>query len=774
MGSTSPSSDLYSHPGVLLEDHLTTARERAQMFFEEWRSVLPPELGEVIKVAALVHDIGKATRYFQDYLHAPEEKRRAFKYKEEVRHSLFSAVCAYYLTRRLPGVDELYPVFAFLAVRRHHGDLGWVLNDIVFNEADALLLLRQLEGVEADRFAILAQKLGLADLTKETLKHWFSEFSRDARKIKRRLRGLDGSPYNYLLLNFIFSLLLDADKTSVVVRDHAVFNRRTVGGVELVENYRGRVGFPATPLNEMRTRVYYETLAHPPDPDVRIYALNIPTGLGKTLAAFAFALKLRQVLESRFFTKPRIIYALPYLSIIEQTVERLKAVFAANRITPDSTLLLEHHHRAGLVYHAPYDDELEFNAAELLVEGWNSEIVITTFVQLFHTLFSNRNRSLRKFHRLAGAIIILDEVQAVPTKYWLLLRETFRTLAERFNTYLIFVTATQPLIIEDARPLVKNFTDYFAALDRVVLKPRIAPEMGVADLLSMVDFADDRRYLFVLNTIACAREFYNLLVARGIPATYLSTHVVPKERIRRIEEIKQGRHRVAVTTQLVEAGVDIDFDIVVRDIAPLDAVIQAAGRCNRNGFRRGEVYLVKLKDENGRPFASYIYDHILLDITESLFRGKSAVREREFLELIEIYYRALQEKKSQDESRKYLEAINRLHYDSGEEEVKISDFRLIEEKEEKIDVFVELDEAAGAVWQRYIEISKLEDFFKRRQEFDKIKAEFYQYVISVPRTAENLPPGDGELRYVGRNLLDDYYHPATGFMVRDPRAVFVC
>ena len=789
MEKTSLSSGIYSHPGIPLEEHLRRVAEFTDLFLREERTARDGELRQVCRVIALVHDIGKATGYFQDYLKlANQSPGKTVSFcRRKASHSFFSAICAYYLVKELNLPDKFYPLFAFLATRRHHSDLVDVRDEVNFADKDRALLFDQLQRIPTQGFSFLCQEiksLGLPVLlNKEIIAGWIDEFIKnESRELRRAIRNLNGDVDNYILLNFIYSLLLDADKSAVVVKKIEPFQRGKLNGVEWVNNFRQRVGFRQSPLNKLRDEIYEEVNAKDVDLSQWVYSLNLPTGMGKTITAFAFALKLREALKSRYGVVARIIYSLPYLSIIDQNADVLKSVIGANipRVTND--ILLSHHHLTDIFYRSR-EEEFSGDEAEILIEGWNSEIVITTFVQLFHTLISNRKNSIRKFHRLANSILILDEIQSIPIKYWLLLHNVLTALRRQLNVYVIFVTATEPLIFENSEttPLISAREKYFNILNRVVLKPLIQREMTLDDLTKRFPLDDDRSYLFIFNTITAAREFYDLLKKRGIKGacTYLSTHIVPSARRKRIKEIKEEKkYRVVVSTQLVEAGVDIDFDVVVRDIAPLDSINQSAGRCNRNALGKGEVYVVKLVNKSGgRTYASYIYDPILLDITEQILSGREEIEESDFLNLVNLYYQQTSQRKSQDKSRSLLEAITNLRYDSDEEKIKIADFALIEEDYNRIDVFIELDEQAEKVWKEYIGLQNITDRFERKRKFEEIKNEFYQYVISIPRSVRNKPEMVGEIGYVKRSLIGDcysYYSEETGYITTDTKSEVIC
>lgn len=805
-------SGLYSHPGVPLEKHLVkVARIAAELLAQSpvaqngaLAGTGKEKLHRVLKACALCHDLGKATAYFQRYLLAGENEKKKLKNQEETRHGLLSAVAAFFAARaelgpagEETGLEEagegwFLAFAAFLAVKRHHGDLQDVVSEAVFSADEQNLLFKQVASVDREKLSVLAKNLkaaGLkAEITPAVLNEWVRSFPEELRVVRGRLRGRlrkarGAEPAKngldlYLLVNFLFSLLIDADKSEVTAGYVLPRNPARLTGA-LVDRYKSAQSFARTPLNDLREEAYREVTSQPLDLGRRIFSLNLPTGLGKTLISLAFALRLREKVAQEQGFLPRLIYCLPFLSIIEQNAAVFQNVFTEGGLAVDSTLLLKHHHLAEIRY-TREDDEFAPEQAKIFLEGWQAEVVVTTFVQFFHTLVSNRNKTLRKFHRLAGSIIILDEVQAIPFKYWLLLKELLPRLTAGMNVWVVLATATEPLIFprEQVCPLIER-EKYFARVDRVVVHPCLEKDLTLEEFAGEftreIDLEQGKSFLFVFNTIQAAREFYAILKEKGEEITYLSTHVTPAERLRRIEKMRKGQVRLAVTTQLVEAGVDIDFDVVYRDLAPLDAINQAAGRCNRNGRQKGKVVVVSLRDAR-RLYASYVYDAVLLEVTRNILRQHGSIAEKDFLRLVESYYRELQEKKSSDESRQILAAISGLRYARGDEaadgQLNVADFKLIAEDYPKLDVFIELNEEAAAVWERFLQIKEIPELIERRLAFSRIKADFYNYTVAVPVNVENLPPEVAGFRYVNRNSLDDFYDRETGFKVRGTTAIW--
>jgi len=781
MDNILPSSNLFSHSDRLLEEHLIGTSNLINLFLSEKPESIKSSLSEIANIIALCHDLGKATRYFQRYLAAAEEEKNKFRSKE-THHSLFSAVCAFYLAKQIPKINELYPLLAYITVRRHHSNLISVLDEVsIFGNEDINLLNKQLDSIDEQAFSVISYRLFMAGLPvrldKNIISNWINSFKWEIRSFRKVIRNLNSSLEYYINLNLLYSLLLDADRTDIVVREISIIDRKIYDDENWVDYYKNSVNFPWSPLNELRQKAYEEATNKKIDLSRKIYALNLPTGLGKTLIGLSFALKLKNALKQNGII-PRIIYALPFLSIIDQNSKIFEEVVKSNGNSADSNLLLRHHHLSD-IYYKTEEDELEPDKAKILIEGWNSEIIITTFMQLFHTIITNKNRAIRKFHRLANSIIILDEVQSIPTRYWLLMRKIFDVITEMLNAYLIISTATEPFIFERNKVFdLVNKKDYFNSLNRISLLSNINKSFTIDELKESITINDDKTYLFIFNTISSAREFYKKIREENDQyITYLSTHITSKERCQRIEKIKKGKYKIVVSTQLVEAGVDIDFDIVVRDFAPLDSLNQSAGRCNRNGKGKGLFFIVSLKDSKGKKYASYIYDPVLLDITEKILLKKHEIKEKEFLKLLEEYYFMLQEKTTQAESKEIIEAVCRLRYDkdkNDERNPSVSGFSLIEEDYPKIDVFIEIDDDAEKVWAEFKSIINLKDSIRKKQAFDNIKADFYSYVISIPQNVPNKPEIIGGIGHVNRTLLDNYYDRETGFKIIEGKSMIIC
>ncbi len=779
------------------------------------------ELGDAALLAGLAHDFGKYTGFFQHYL-------RTGRGGPEKQHAFLSGLWAAHLAADA-GLEPARRLAIFLAVIRHHQGLvdpeaylvapRELAGEWSELKEETALRLRRLEAQVADlqRSApAVARSLALAAryaarllasrglsgppwLTRDWtatlggfLDGWtatYGELYRAWRGVKRRNESDLAAYFEVLSL---FSALIDADKIHAARVAEA---SRPALPADPVGRYRAaRFGSPRSPMDELRDDLYRSVvcLIDRAPPGQRLFTITAPTGTGKTLAGLAAAFRLRERLAAAGRPAPRIIYALPFTSIVDQTfdvIQRVLRDICQARDGPPSFWLLKHHHLAEPVYREPGrgDEERALDASLLLIESWQSEVVVTTFVQLLHTLIGYENRMLKKFHRLGGAVLILDEVQNIPVEYWPLVTATFRQAAARLDLRVILMTATRPEWFAPGEALelageAETVRRRFAALNRVTVTADSAPltvTQAAAEFLA--HHRRERAYLVVLNTIKSSIAFYQALQQawddRGPSLYYLSTNIVPAERERRLREIgehlKRGEKPVVVSTQVVEAGVDMDFDEVWRDLGPVDAVVQVAGRCNRH-FRaeRGRVRLLHLvadgeSDARERSLASYVYGPIHTRAARLLFAERPVLAEPEFFDAVADYFRLVREGKSAADSEDLLRAMARLRFDRerDEETPAVSDFALIRELPRYVDVFVCVDAAAEAVWERYRnEVAGQRDLRRRREAFLAMKRDFRRYLLSVPGALVlHRLAGDARPLCVPGYLLDEFYDAATGF-----------
>ncbi|MBU1633015.1 CRISPR-associated helicase Cas3' [bacterium] len=783
------SSKLCSHPGKPLQLHLQHVAQSCLLKFRAAPNRLMDYMPvgyweQLIWLMGFSHDLGKSTSYFQKYLFEKDDSKRAvMKNQPETGHSLISAVMTFRIAKIFvqdKGSDFLdqMPFFLYLIIKKHHGNINNAIP--MGDEADELNipyehLDRQLDAIDQSElqylFDTINKQLSLdiqcAELPESLSLFFKKELLRKEKNIFRdRCKQFD----DYFIFQYLYSLLLHSDKEDAIFGSRPEIPRISIP-TNIVERYKEeKFKSSGSRMNQIREDIFCDANRNISKMDLnhKILSLNVPTGSGKTLTALSVALKLRERLNQNS-NAPRIIYGLPYTSIIDQNFEVYSSLFD----TPDSNLLLKHHHLGEISYHQN-DSAAEFETSEarFLIESWESEIIISTFFQIFHTLFTNRNRMIQKFHKLANSIVLLDEVQALPYKYWGLVRESIKKMSKMFNIYFILITATQPRIFEpdEILELVPNKAAYFAQFNRVNL--HFHPEkIGLNSFIEKCCDEirrSDESYLFVMNTIDSSIRLFEELKKMELNADYfyLATNIVPRHRLDRINAIKQSQNRkIIVSTQMIEAGVDIDVQNVWRDFAPLESINQVCGRCNRNfSDKKGNVRIFEIVNENHRntPFSKYIYGTSALSIieTKAALGNKSSISETEFLQNMDAYYQKLKEKIAGDESDKNLEYMTNLQFAD-----LYKSFKLIDNKDyERQDVFIEIDNEAQRAWSRYNSLIKINDPFERKNEFLKFRKDFYDYVISVPskyvNCGEEHPSG---IVYAPFNSLDFCYDKDTGW-----------
>jgi len=338
------------------------------------------------------------------------------------------------------------------------------------------------------------------------------------------------------------------------------------------------------------------------------YSLNLPTGMGKTLTSVLWAL-----MHGKKNSLKRIIIVLPFINIIDQTASILKNIFGKENV-------LEHH--SGIADEISISENIQDDqySRRLACENWEFPVIVTTTVQFFESLFSNRPSKCRKIHNIAESIVIFDEVQTLPKNIVLPTLTMLKNISSIMGTSLLFCTATLPAFekrekfqgIENIVPLVEEPGMLFDKTRRVSYIS--VNDYNPIDFQDLVDLSRDQNssILAVFNTKKSAREFYNQAAAAGPWEKYchLSTGMCPAHRKSVIHEIREdlnmGRKIFVSSTQLIEAGVDFDFPCVFRECAPLESIIQSAGRCNREGLMNelGKVYLFRLTD-SGMPDKQY-------------------------------------------------------------------------------------------------------------------------------------------------------------------------
>lgn len=535
-----------------LSDHLEGVAKRAKLFADVFGA------GQWGRFGGLLHDTGKATSAFQRRLEGKQVR---------VDHSTFGARMAAENTGQL----GLLPAYI---IAGHHGGLP------DGGEQETELHYRLKHAKVPDDAALLPGILlpqGLTlpfKLTKDHAGFSLSFFTR-----------------------MIFSCLVDADfldTEKFLAPDRAAcrpfLSSSTIftAMLEKLNNHLTNLTQEAKPIpvNQLR-QVILAQCRKKASQKPQFFSLTVPTGGGKTLSSLAFSLEHAVKHKLR-----RIIYAIPFTSIIEQNAKIFQDILGGE-------LVLEHHCN----YQEKDEPEgISYNQRRgLAVENWDAPVVVTTNVQLFESLFSNKPSRCRKLHNISKSVIVLDEAQAIPTVYLEPCLAALRELVGNYGCTVVFCTATQPALdvsdrlrtpLSDIEEIIEQPAKLYETLCRVEIDfiGKLTDDEIVARL------ENERQVLCIASTKPKARSLYQKLQEQD-GVFHLSTNMYPLHRRRTLEEIKSylkdKKTCRVISTSLVEAGVDLDFPVVYRSMAGLDSIAQAAGRCNREGEMSGlgKVYI---------------------------------------------------------------------------------------------------------------------------------------------------------------------------------------
>lgn len=756
----------YSHPNKLMIKHL---REVRDLSIEK----VSNDYKKAYEIIALCHDFGKYTTYFQNYLKAKEKS-------ELSNHGFISAVFGGYIGLKHYGEGTILPLIIYNAILHHHGNLENFSTDL----PDSFKKLSKTSFAEGTlgKINIAYQQINNMKRNIKSLKNDmdvlglfddFNNFINDENIIEKtlcQLRKLDllsvrnlKSEKNYFIHQVLYSALISADKLSA---------SETYIPEEMYANYeelnivrKQKFGTPKKSIDKIRTEIYEEVLTNIGENynKSKLFSITAPTGTGKTITGFFAALQLKELLGDN----RKIIYSLPFTSIIEQNYDVLYDIFTnvKNFQKNYSNYIIKHHNLSTIEYESEYRNYSK-TQAELLIENWSSGVIVTTFVQFLETLIGSRNRMLKKFNSIKGSIIILDEIQAIDGDYFDLVDYVLRKACEYLDVRIIIMTATKPLILTDSIELLENNDKYFKYFKRTRLIPKL-DKITINDFIGeFINNLEEKSYMIVSNTIKQSLEIYNRLNELDRDVYYLSTNILPIHRRKKIEEIEQklknNENIILVSTQVVEAGVDLDFDAVIRDLGPLDSIIQCAGRCNRNNKNKiGDVFIYSMVDENGEYFGKYVYGNTLINLSRKVLENKKQIYEEDYFELINEYFKEIKQNKSQQLSRKFIDSINNLDFSEGE--YPLNRFSLIKNNPGYMDVFFIYDETAEKAYDEYQRLSKIKSFNDKRELYLDIQKVIKDYTISIPAKYFRTFTEERGMIILPKEGMEQFYDKTTGF-----------
>ncbi len=437
----------------------------------------------------------------------------------------------------------------------------------------------------------------------------------------------------WLRMKILYSIFITADRLDSLNIDKIAFEKISYKKSNF-DTYLAKL--PKNELSQWKNNIREITLENA-DKITKpgIYTISLPTGAGKTIIGLQTSMKLAQK-----FSLNSVIYVLPFISIVDQNAEVAKNIY--DKVQEDHHLMNAYREN---------EDLTNLERFVISFRYFKDPLIVTTLAKLWELIYSSNSNDSMSFHRLKDAVVILDEPQSIPPEYWQGFGETLTFLSEKLGTYFILMTATQPKIAKGVElapktSFPKNRHIYHISDEKKYL----------SDIKPLVENKSNKSSLIILNTKKEALNVYiELRNTLRNNLFFLSAWVIPSERIKRINKLKEleskNEPRNLISTQVVEAGVDLDFDYVIKDLSPFDSIIQAAGRCNRNMKNKiGEIYVMEIIDENnihGRSYCSYVYDSISLGITKEILFKNKKFSERDVQKLLDEYYNRLSNQKFQ-------------------------------------------------------------------------------------------------------------------------------
>lgn len=549
-----------------------TMKQHSEDVAEKMRSfAISKEYAEIYVYCGLMHDLGKYNEGFQHYIRFGGEKEP---------HAKWGA----YAAKNHKLINIAFPIVG------HHGGLP---------NRDSMFETFELCSEEQEKWKDI-----LCAINKDGVSFSMCD--------NAPFNAIEGITRKELFIRLLYSALVDADsldteyhfqKEQHDLRPSPIFDVDLL--LEALDKRFQSFTYTSS-LNKLRTevRLYAQSLAPKPQ---GCYSMTLPTGMGKTLCSINWALHHAKAHPNI----KRIVIVLPFISIIDQTAKELNTIFK------DYDVVLEHHFN--VVYEGTYEEDYYCrDAKQLAAENWDYPIIVTTAVQFFESLFSNQRAKCRKLHNLQDSIVIFDEIQTLPINLAECTMKILNDMLSLCHCSFLFCTATQPNFqtrkdfkgIDKITPLIKDSKKIFDATKRVKYYPISNYKAQSLDSIAYHVIGQNDSVLIVCNTKKKAKALFKKLKKKNnIQVLHLSTNMCPVHRMRVIEDVKKklkdGEKLILCSTQLIEAGVDMDFPIVFRELAPLESIIQSAGRCNREGkLEQGKVFLFKL-EEVDQPSQQY-------------------------------------------------------------------------------------------------------------------------------------------------------------------------
>ncbi len=575
---------------------------------------------EAGRLLGLLHDFGKYSKDFQDYIKSatgmlnPDidgEYVDAKALKGKIDHSTAGAQWIWQLFKEYGPQGKLVGQMLAVCLASHHGGLLDCLKVDGKNgfqkrigKEDAKTNLQECLQVTDNDLMRQLEQLATPSFLENFCRQLSEMISPD-----KQLSPLVQQFRFGMFTRFLFSCLIDADRiNSADFEDPAKAKARSGGAVDwqvAIERMEAKnASFSIGNKIDTVRREISEQCRKRAEDEQGIYTLTVPTGGGKTFASMRYALH-----HAKKHNLEHIIYIIPFTSIIEQNAEEIRKVLEQEG--DKFPWVLEHH--------SSLEPEEQDWRTKLVTENWDAPVIFTTMVQFLEVLFGGGTRGARRMHTLANSVLIFDEIQSLPVNCVHLFCNALQFFVDRAGTTAVLCTATQPLLndlrnsgkgqldVPAGHELVENIAEVFAQLKRVEIKNQVRPkgwsEEEIAELV-LEELEEKGNCLVVVNTKKWAQKLYERCADEVEEGTifHLSTSLCPAHRKEIFAKVRERLDEklpvLCISTQLIEAGVDVDFNSVIRFLAGLDSIAQAAGRCNRNGnLPTAEVFVVNPQEE---------------------------------------------------------------------------------------------------------------------------------------------------------------------------------
>ncbi|HCK98638.1 MAG TPA: CRISPR-associated helicase Cas3' [Candidatus Marinimicrobia bacterium] len=697
------------------------------------------------------HDEGKKSRFFQEYIIQPD------KYNGDPALKAHSKLSA--LITSVKYQDSPIQLFQILqCIGGHHSQLLTLVDMMNYWLTGENYLIKQLSSFfSVPKYIDLQHPSDrISDLLEDQIVEILDNQSLETVICYR------------IMTQFMFSLLLEADKILLVadIHKHIAYKRHD-WKLEWIEKKIGKP--PRKKINILRDQIRKEIQNI--NCGKSIFTLTSPTGSGKTLLSATWALKQRDDIYNKTSVFPKIIIVLPFLSIIDQTVDEYKNILKIGEINYDGSWLIASHSLSD----RKFSDFLEEKEEGFFIDTWRSDLIITTYDQFLYTIFNPKAKYQMRFHNLLDSVIIIDEVQSLPTKLWKPLEEVLCAITRLSESRILLMSATLPSFISQSVPLMRNYRHYFSSLNRYTIDfsdIRNDVVMKIDDfsvyIISQITHwvINEDRVLITLNTRASAQKIFmdiqKYISEENLKCSvfFISADVVPIDRLERINKIKKFFIKkepcIVVSTQCVEAGVDIDMTVVIRDFAPLDSIIQIAGRCNRNGSRGNcPVKIVQIRSKNGKLFSEMIYNDIHLQKTRNVVKTYGCVFEKNILGLTEKYFEELMGSDGVSQGKNICESFAYFR-----EFLPIRELLRGKEIEKYEFVILERDQSLK---EEIFNISEISDKWIRREKWRRLSGRISNLTVSVIAKSGFCPEEVADQYFGLWSLNMDYYSEDIGF-----------